>query len=88
MNEKMERMLEKSKKYITTFIVIKVIFLNGNKVADMIMAFTIYPLATIVGLIGIYQAYKTKNKDELKKMGLYLICIIALFIIQYIILQR
>lgn len=80
-------MLEKSKKYITTFIVIKVIFLNGNKVADMIMAFTIYPLATLVGLIGIYQAYKTKNKDELKKMVLYLICVVVLYVIKYIVMK-
>lgn len=79
MNEKMERMLEKLSKYITVFITIKILFFTGNKVADTIMAFTVYPLATFMGLIGIYQAYKTKNKDELKKMALCLICVIVIY---------
>lgn len=87
MNEKMERMLEKSSKYITAFIIIKILFFNGNKVADTIMSFTIYPLATFMGLIGIYQAYKTKNKDELKKMALCLICVVVLYVIKYIVMK-
>lgn len=88
MNRKFEQLMEKSSKYITIFIVIKVIFFRNNKMVDMITHFTLYPLATIVSIFAFYYAYKNKNIDEMKKIALYFVILIILALITYFIKYR